>query len=69
MEKALIYFDNAVTVWPKPEDVYRFMDEFYRSHGVNPRRSGYDLAMEAGSLLDRLRKRMTKFSNRIGTAT
>ena len=61
MEKSLIYFDNAATVWPKPENVYRFMDEFYRSHGVNPGRSGYDLAMEAGSLLDRLRKRLTKF--------
>jgi cysteine desulfurase/selenocysteine lyase len=61
MEEALIYFDNAATVWPKPESVYRFMDEFYRTHGVNPGRSGYDLALEAGSLLDRLRKRMTKF--------
>jgi cysteine desulfurase family protein len=61
MEKALIYFDNAATGWPKPEKVYRFMDDFYRTHGVNPGRSGYDLAMEAGSLLDRLRKRMTKF--------
>ena len=61
MEKALIYFDNAATVWPKPGNVYRFMDEFYRTHGVNPGRSGYDLAMEAGSLLDRLRERMTKF--------
>ncbi len=61
MEKALIYFDNAATGWPKPENVYRFMDEFYRTHGVNPGRSGYDLAMEAGSLLDRLRKRLTKF--------
>jgi cysteine desulfurase family protein len=61
MEKALIYFDNAATAWPKPEQVYRFMDEFYRTHGVNPGRSGYDLAMETGSLLDRLRKRLTKF--------
>ena len=61
MEKALIYFDNAATVWPKPENVYRFMDEFYRTHGVNPGRSGYDLAIEAGTLLDRLRKRLTKF--------
>jgi cysteine desulfurase family protein len=61
MEKGLIYFDNAATAWPKPESVYRFMDEFYRTHGVNPGRSGYDLAIEAGSLLDRLRKRMTKF--------
>jgi selenocysteine lyase/cysteine desulfurase len=51
MNNGLIYFDNAATGWPKPESVYRFMDEFYRSHGVNPGRSGYDLAMEAGSLV------------------
>ena len=57
----MIYFDNAATGWPKPETVYRFMDEFYRTHGVNPGRSGYDLAIETGSLLDRLRKRLTKF--------
>ena len=61
MENSLIYFDNAATAWPKPEQVYRFMDQFYRTHGVNPGRSGYDLAIETGSLLDRLRKRMTKF--------
>ncbi len=61
MENSLIYFDNAATAWPKPEQVYRYMDEFYRTHGVNPGRSGYDLAIETGSLLDRLRKRMTKF--------
>lgn len=60
MEK-LIYFDNAATGWPKPENVYRFMDEFYRTHGVNPGRSGYDLAIETGSMVDRLRKRLTKF--------
>lgn len=61
MEKALIYLDNAATAWPKPESVYRYMDEFYRSHGVNPGRSGYDLSIEAGTLLENLRKRMTKF--------
>jgi cysteine desulfurase family protein len=57
----LIYFDNAATVWPKPESVYRFMDHFYRTQGVNPGRSGYDLAIEAGSLLANLRLRLTKF--------
>ena len=61
MTKPLIYFDNAATVWPKPESVYRFMDEFYRTHGVNPGRSGYDLAIETGSLLQRLRERLTAF--------
>ena len=61
MEKELIYFDNAATAWPKPEGVYKFMIDFYRSTGVNPGRSGFDLALEAGSLLDRLRQRLTKF--------
>ena len=59
--KKLIYLDNAATAWPKPESVYSFMMEFYRATGVNPGRSGFDLALEAGSLLDRLRKRLTKF--------
>lgn len=57
----MIYFDNAATVWPKPESVYKFMDHFYRTQGVNPGRSGYDLAIEAGTLLSDLRKRLTKF--------
>ena len=61
MEQGLIYFDNAATVWPKPEKVYKFMDQFYRTQGVNPGRSGYDLAIETGSLLANLRKRLTKF--------
>jgi cysteine desulfurase family protein len=61
VEQGLIYFDNAATVWPKPEKVYKFMDQFYRTQGVNPGRSGYDLAIEAGSLLANLRKRLTKF--------
>ena len=59
--KELIYFDNAATSWPKPENVYTFMMEFYRATGVNPGRSGFDLAIEAGSLLDRLRLRLTRF--------
>lgn len=57
----LAYLDNAATAWPKPESVYRFMMDFYRGTGVNPGRSGYDLALEAGSLLDRLRARLTRF--------
>jgi len=61
MEDRMIYLDNAATGWPKPESVYQFMDRFYRSHGVNPGRSGYDLAIEAGNLLADLRQRLTRF--------
>ena len=51
----LIYLDNAATSYPKPEEVYRYMDFFYRSFGVNPGRSGYDLCMEAGHMVDETR--------------
>ncbi len=61
METEIIYFDNAATAWPKPESVYSFMIDFYRKTGVNPGRSGFDLAIEAGSLLDSLRRRLTRF--------
>ena len=60
-ENQLIYFDNAATSWPKPENVYGYMMDFYRATGVNPGRSGFDLAIEAGSLLDKLRLRLTRF--------
>ncbi len=60
MEK-LIYLDNAATSWPKPDKVYDFMIDFYRKTGVNPGRSGFDMAIEAGNLLEDLRVRLTRF--------
>lgn len=57
----LIYLDNAATTWPKPDSVYKFMIEFYQSCGVNPGRSGFDKAIEAGNILEDLRKQMTVF--------
>ncbi len=57
----LIYLDNAATCWPKPDSVYDFMISFYRSCGVNPGRSGFDKAIEAGNIIEDLRKRLTKF--------
>ena len=29
------YFDNAATTFPKPSEVYEYMDTFYRQFGVN----------------------------------
>ena len=59
----LIYLDNGATSFPKPDEVYTFMDSFYRSFGVNPGRSGYDLCMETGELVDNTRKLLTDFFN------
>ena len=55
----MIYLDNGATSFPKPEEVYTFMDGFYRSRGVNPGRSGCDLSREAGEMVDETRKLLT----------
>ena len=60
-EVKMIYLDNGATSFPKPPEVYEFMDRFYRSAGVNPGRSGFDLCLEAGSLVDETRKLLTAF--------
>ena len=59
----LIFLDNGATSFPKPEEVYTFMDNFYRNFGVNPGRSGYDLCMETGELVETTREMLTEFFN------
>lgn len=57
----MIYLDNGATAFPKPERVYRYMDEFYRHAGVSPGRSGTDQALEAENMVYGLRKKLTEF--------
>ena len=59
----IIYLDNAATSFPKPEEVYVYMDEFYRRFGVNPGRSGYDICLEAGEMVEKTRRMLTRFFN------
>ncbi|MCK5096660.1 MAG: aminotransferase class V-fold PLP-dependent enzyme [Desulfobacteraceae bacterium] len=59
----LIYLDNGATSFPKPEAVYAYMDSFYRNNGVNPGRSGYDLSIETGNVIEDARKILTNYFN------
>jgi cysteine desulfurase family protein len=59
--KERYYFDNAATTLPKPEPVYQFMDQFFRSHGVNPGRSGHELAIEAETMIVQTRRMLGEF--------
>jgi cysteine desulfurase/selenocysteine lyase len=61
--ESLIYLDNAATSFPKPKEVYDFMDHFYRNYGVNPGRSGYDLCLETGAMVEETRRILTRFFN------
>ncbi len=57
----LIYLDNAATSWPKPDSVYDFIVDFSRRCGVNPGRSGFDKAIEAGNIVEDVRQELTNF--------
>ena len=56
----MAYFDNAATTYPKPECVYKQMDEFYRSSGANAGRGNYRLAQSAGALIGETRELIQK---------
>ncbi len=54
--KHIAYFDNAATTFPKPEEVYSFMDKFYRTNGVNVGRGSYNSADTASALTKETRE-------------
>ncbi len=59
----LIYLDNSATSYPKPEIVYDYMNEFYKTQGVSPGRSGYDMCMIAENVVHTTRKMLTELFN------
>ena len=48
MNEKIAYFDNAATIFPKPETVYEFMNDFYRNCGGNAGRGNHGFAMTSG---------------------
>ena len=57
----MIYLDNAATSFPKPETVYRVLDEFARNSLANPGRSGHRMALESERVLDDARHALNQF--------
>ena len=55
-----IYLDNAATTYPKPESVYRAIEEFMRQGGGSPGRGLYAKAVEAEEMLLETRCRLAK---------
>ena len=56
-----VYLDNAATTFPKPPEVIQFTCDFYRTRGVNPGRTGFDLALEAEETLANARRSLATF--------
>lgn len=59
----MAYFDNAATSWPKPEEVYKTVEDVMRNFGGNPGRSGHKKALEAARLIYEAREVMAEFLN------
>jgi cysteine desulfurase family protein len=59
----VIYLDNAATSWPKPEIVYKTMDEFLRTKGGNPGRGSHSMALAARQTVDETRMLIARFIN------
>src|SRR5215813_8285171 len=56
----VIYFDNAATTYPKPEEVYQAQDAFFR-RAANPGRAGHTLALESAQAVFETRLQLARF--------
>src|SRR5215475_6956044 len=56
-----LYLDNAATSFPKPESVYRALDQFARQNLANPGRAGHKMALAAEHALDGARHLLNQF--------
>ena len=56
----MIYLDNAATSCPKPPEVREAVEEALRLHCANPGRGTYDAALEAGRVLLRARRAVSR---------
>ena len=57
----MIYFDNAATTYPKPEQVYKEMDRLTRECAVNSGRGSYKKAENASAVINETRKKVSEF--------
>jgi cysteine desulfurase family protein len=60
----LVYLDNAATSFPKPDVVHDTVRDFYRHNGVNPGRTGCDLALNAEHMIHGTRQRLSALFNK-----
>lgn len=59
----MLYFDNAATTFPKPEEVYTAVDDCMRRYCANPGRGGHKLSLESGRILLETRELLAELFN------
>jgi len=61
--RAIIYFDNAATSWPKPPAVRAALDEYFGDAGGNPGRSGHRMSVAAARIVENAREALAQLLN------
>lgn len=59
----MVYFDNAATTFPKPNEVYDAIMRAMTEYGANPGRSGHKLALKMGREIFETRELLAKLFN------
>ena len=59
----MIYFDNAATSFPKPEETIDAVHDFLTRIGGNPGRGGHPLSIDAARVVFEARERLTRLIN------
>ncbi|MEG1151074.1 MAG: aminotransferase class V-fold PLP-dependent enzyme [Malacoplasma sp.] len=59
----MIYLDNAATTYPKPEEVYKYIDYLNRNYSFNAGRGSYKKAQEVSKMIEETRKLVSKVVN------
>lgn len=59
----MAYFDNAATTFPKPDCVYKGIDEFNRNLAMNVNRGQYNQSLKAGHIVSETRKMLLDMFN------
>lgn len=62
----MIYFDNAATTYPKPEEVYKVANDALRNYGVNAGRGSYRLSKKAYEIIRDAKEKLLTMINGYG---
>ncbi len=58
-----VYLDYSATSFKKPNEVFKKIEEFYKSNNTSPGRGGYQLAIEAGKMVLSTRNQIKSLFN------
>lgn len=62
----MIYFDNAATSYPKPDEVIKSVSSAFNLYGANPGRSGHNMSVESAGQVFLCRQALNRFFNGYG---